>query len=109
MAVYKRKRIGVESKYNVYEFVYQGKDFRAHPGLSPRLLPGSTKTAERPNGSGRRDCQVKARGRVEINHAGAHGAHEPRNDLQIIDLVGERGRNRTFDLLIKSQLLCQLS
>src|SRR5579862_6032877 len=24
-------------------------------------------------------------------------------------LVGERGRNRTFNLLIKSQLLCQLS
>jgi hypothetical protein len=23
--------------------------------------------------------------------------------------VGERGRNRTFNLLIKSQLLCQLS
>ena len=25
------------------------------------------------------------------------------------DLDGERGRNRTFNLLIKSQLLCQLS
>ena len=25
------------------------------------------------------------------------------------DTVGERGRNRTFNLLIKSQLLCQLS
>src|SRR3982751_2410028 len=25
------------------------------------------------------------------------------------DLVGERGRNRTYNLLIKSQLLCQLS
>jgi hypothetical protein len=24
-------------------------------------------------------------------------------------VVGERGRNRTFNLLIKSQLLCQLS
>jgi hypothetical protein len=24
-------------------------------------------------------------------------------------LYGERGRNRTFNLLIKSQLLCQLS
>ena len=24
-------------------------------------------------------------------------------------LIGERGRNRTFNLLIKSQLLCQLS
>jgi hypothetical protein len=23
--------------------------------------------------------------------------------------IGERGRNRTFNLLIKSQLLCQLS
>jgi hypothetical protein len=29
-------------------------------------------------------------------------------DLDII-LSGERGRNRTFNLLIKSQLLCQLS
>ena len=30
-----------------------------------------------------------------------------RND--IIPKSGERGRNRTFNLLIKSQLLCQLS
>jgi hypothetical protein len=28
---------------------------------------------------------------------------------QLVDKVGERGRNRTFNLLIKSQLLCQLS
>jgi hypothetical protein len=27
----------------------------------------------------------------------------------VLDLIGERGRNRTFNLLIKSQLLCQLS
>jgi hypothetical protein len=27
----------------------------------------------------------------------------------LIEKVGERGRNRTFNLLIKSQLLCQLS
>ena len=27
----------------------------------------------------------------------------------MINLIGERGRNRTFNLLIKSQLLCQLS
>ena len=26
-----------------------------------------------------------------------------------LDLSGERGRNRTYNLLIKSQLLCQLS
>ncbi len=30
-------------------------------------------------------------------------------DPQTDDLVGERGRNRTYNLLIKSQLLCQLS
>src|SRR6516225_25385 len=29
--------------------------------------------------------------------------------LQVIDLNGERGRNRTFNLVIKSHLLCQLS
>ena len=29
--------------------------------------------------------------------------------LQTIEKIGERGRNRTFNLLIKSQLLCQLS
>jgi integrase len=29
--------------------------------------------------------------------------------MQLIEKVGERGRNRTFNLLIKSQLLCQLS
>ena len=55
MAAYKPKRIGVESKYNVYEFVYQGKDFRAQPGLSPRLLPESTKnrgTPERERAAG---------------------------------------------------------
>ena len=28
---------------------------------------------------------------------------------RVFDFVGERGRNRTFNLLIKSQLLCQLS
>jgi hypothetical protein len=27
----------------------------------------------------------------------------------VIDFSGERGGNRTFNLLIKSQLLCQLS
>ena len=27
----------------------------------------------------------------------------------MFDTIGERGRNRTFNLLIKSQLLCQLS
>ena len=31
--------------------------------------------------------------------------------MKVIDSesIGERGRNRTFNLLIKSQLLCQLS
>jgi hypothetical protein len=29
--------------------------------------------------------------------------------MQVIEKNGERGRNRTFNLLIKSQLLCQLS
>jgi hypothetical protein len=29
--------------------------------------------------------------------------------LEVVEEVGERGRNRTFNLLIKSQLLCQLS
>ena len=28
---------------------------------------------------------------------------------QVVDKDGERGRNRTYNLLIKSQLLCQLS
>ena len=34
---------------------------------------------------------------------------EEPESLEVIDKVGERGRNRTFNLLIKSQLLCQLS
>jgi len=34
---------------------------------------------------------------------------EPLQDVVVIEEVGERGRNRTFNLLIKSQLLCQLS
>jgi hypothetical protein len=29
--------------------------------------------------------------------------------VKIIDLIGERGRNRTYNLVIKSHLLCQLS
>ena len=29
--------------------------------------------------------------------------------MQVLERSGERGRNRTFNLLIKSQLLCQLS
>jgi hypothetical protein len=32
-----------------------------------------------------------------------------RGSVQLVEKVGERGRNRTFNLLIKSQLLCQLS
>ena len=28
---------------------------------------------------------------------------------QVVERDGERGRNRTYNLLIKSQLLCQLS
>ena len=32
-----------------------------------------------------------------------------RECCQVIEKSGERGRNRTFNLLIKSQLLCQLS
>ncbi len=31
------------------------------------------------------------------------------SDLQVIEKNGERGGNRTYNLLIKSQLLCQLS
>src|SRR5258707_7334243 len=31
------------------------------------------------------------------------------NHPHLLEKVGERGRNRTFNLLIKSQLLCQLS
>ena len=31
------------------------------------------------------------------------------SDLQLAHENGERGRNRTYNLLIKSQLLCQLS
>src|SRR5258708_39483241 len=31
------------------------------------------------------------------------------DSVQVIEKDGERGRNRTFNLLIKSQLLCQLS
>ena len=34
---------------------------------------------------------------------------EVNHNRQVIDKNGERGRNRTFNLLIKSQLLCQLS
>ena len=40
------------------------------------------------------------------NHA---PSERSRRDLQPADFSGERGRNRTFNLLIKSQLLCQLS
>ena len=43
---------------------------------------------------------------------GSPGSGTDRHDsviLQVIDFSGERGGNRTFNLLIKSQLLCQLS
>jgi integrase len=36
-------------------------------------------------------------------------ADEVRKTLDVVEKDGERGRNRTFNLLIKSQLLCQLS
>jgi hypothetical protein len=37
--------------------------------------------------------------------------HQTSSDASLswVNRVGERGRNRTFNLLIKSQLLCQLS
>ena len=38
MAVYKPKRKGVESKYYVYEFVYQGKRFQGSTGATTRTL-----------------------------------------------------------------------
>jgi hypothetical protein len=31
------------------------------------------------------------------------------HQTQVVERFGERGRNRTYNLLIKSQLLCQLS
>ena len=39
--------------------------------------------------------------------AGSHG--EDAGSVNLAFLFGERGRNRTYNLLIKSQLLCQLS
>jgi hypothetical protein len=40
----------------------------------------------------------------------AHFTAHPKNSTLVSDWKdGERGRNRTFNLLIKSQLLCQLS
>ena len=39
----------------------------------------------------------------------ADGYASPSWNLSIKGDVGERGRNRTYNLLIKSQLLCQLS
>src|SRR5438270_4535803 len=36
MAVYKPKRNGVESKYYVYEFIYQGKRFQGSTGVSTK-------------------------------------------------------------------------
>ena len=37
------------------------------------------------------------------------GQPDGRKQSQVLEKSGERGRNRTFNLLIKSQLLCQLS
>jgi hypothetical protein len=36
-------------------------------------------------------------------------SHQQFNSSKIIDFTGERGRNRTYNLVIKSHLLCQLS
>ena len=36
-------------------------------------------------------------------------ASPPARNIMFIGDRGERGRNRTYNLLIKSQLLCQLS
>ena len=40
---------------------------------------------------------------------GRQGAGRTPNSSALCGLYGERGRNRTYNLLIKSQLLCQLS
>ena len=48
-------------------------------------------------------CQALASGR-QIGHFEHNSAN-----CGFLILFGERGRNRTFNLLIKSQLLCQLS
>src|SRR5207248_11210500 len=43
------------------------------------------------------------------NHAAARSGGDALNRWWYRRISGERGRNRTFNLLIKSQLLCQLS
>jgi hypothetical protein len=49
--------------------------------------------------------------RVEKHHSGEMEPPSPleTSDSMAHDSDGERGRNRTYNLLIKSQLLCQLS
>jgi hypothetical protein len=47
-----------------------------------------------------------------LEKPGKRNLHRRRLDNVLpedIEKIGERGRNRTFNLLIKSQLLCQLS
>ncbi len=39
----------------------------------------------------------------------ANQAEQDEGELQVVDFIGEPSRNRTWNLLIKSQLLCQLS
>ena len=59
---------------------------------------------------------VRATKRQIMPLNGASGFAELRSEVApcvnaVLEIfgVGERGRNRTFNLLIKSQLLCQLS
>ena len=57
-------------------------------------------------------CAVRfepIRAKVRLFNTGVKSASVWAFSRQIIEKNGERGRNRTFNLLIKSQLLCQLS
>ena len=76
------------------------KSCRLHP--LPEWQGGSQRSGAHPAG------------KSDVAHSGAVPCsgtqRQPRfHDLQVIEADGERGRNRTYNLLIKSQLLCQLS
>jgi integrase len=73
MAVYKPKRKGVESKYYVYEFVYQGKRFQGSAGVS-------TKTAAK-------EIERQRKAELERAHSGLPSEQRSKRILTVAEIV----------------------
>jgi integrase len=73
MAVYKPKRKGTESKYYIYEFIYQGKRFQGSTGVS-------TKTAAK-------EVERQRKAELERAHSGLPSEQKLKRILTVSEIV----------------------